>query len=158
MLYTYSISPGSGSRAVCWSVGPTLVSDQDCINPNSRGHSDLLVNLKETESPLHDNILRLAQNIVSEPNPVLNCEYDLLPSNKRYGFQRFNQVCLKNSLVQSHIKCTSKSLLHIVFSDCDVMFNIRFFVSCFLILYVSLLMELLWCAVAPGKTHDILQR
>ena len=55
------------------------------------------------ESAYHNNILRLANTIVSDPNHVLNSEYELLPSNRRYRVPRFNKVRLKHSFVHQSI-------------------------------------------------------
>ncbi len=60
---------------------------------------------KMYESAYQDNMLRLANNIVSEPNHVLNGEYKLLPSKQRYRIPRFNKIRLKNFFVcQSILK------------------------------------------------------
>lgn len=55
------------------------------------------------ESAYHNNILRLANNIVSDPNHVLNSEYELLPLNRRYRVPRFNRVRLRHSFVHQSI-------------------------------------------------------
>ncbi len=47
------------------------------------------------ESGYHNNIQRLANNIVSDPNHALNNEYKLLPSNRK--IPRFNTFRLKHS-------------------------------------------------------------
>ncbi len=60
---------------------------------------------KMYESAYQDNTVRLANNMVSEPNHVLNGEYELLPSKQRYRIPRFNKIRLKNSfLYQSILK------------------------------------------------------
>ena len=43
-------------------------------------------------------ILTTSNNIISDPNHVLNSEYELLPSDRRYRVPRFNKVRLKHPL------------------------------------------------------------
>jgi hypothetical protein len=55
------------------------------------------------DSAYYNNLLRLANNIVSDPNHVLHNEFELLPSNRRYRVPKFNKVRLKNSFVHQAI-------------------------------------------------------
>jgi len=47
----------------------------------------------------HNNLLRLANTIISNPLHILHKEFELLPSNRRYRVPRFNKVRLKHSFV-----------------------------------------------------------
>ena len=53
------------------------------------------------DSAFHNNLIRLSNNIISDPNHVLNRKYELLPSNGRYRVPRFNKVRLKHPLCSS---------------------------------------------------------
>lgn len=55
------------------------------------------------EITYHNNTMRLAKNILSDVNHVLNSEYVLLPSARRYSVPRFNKVRLKHSFVHQSI-------------------------------------------------------
>ncbi len=50
-----------------------------------------------------NNLLRLANNIVSDSNHVLHNEFESLPSNRRYRVPRFNKVMLKHSFVHQAV-------------------------------------------------------
>ncbi len=52
---------------------------------------------KLDDSAYYNNLLRLANNIVSDPNHILHNEFELLPSNRRYRVPRFHKVRLKHS-------------------------------------------------------------
>ncbi len=55
------------------------------------------------DSACYNNLLRLANNIVFDPNHVLHNEFELLPSNRRYKVPRLNKVRLKHSFVHQAI-------------------------------------------------------
>lgn len=55
------------------------------------------------QSTYHNNICRLANNIISDPNHVLISEYELLPSNRRNWVPRYNKVRLKRSFVHQSV-------------------------------------------------------
>lgn len=58
----------------------------------------------------HNNLLRLANNILADTNHVLHNEFVLLPSNQRYRVQSFNRVRLKHSFVHQAILELNKTL------------------------------------------------
>ncbi len=62
------------------------------------------------DSAYYNNLLRLANNIVSDPNHVLHNEFELLPSNWRYRVPRLNKVRLKHSFVHQAILELNKKL------------------------------------------------
>ena len=55
------------------------------------------------EAAYHNNTMRLAKNIISDPSHVLNKEYKLLPSGRRYSVPRFDRVRLKQSFIHQSI-------------------------------------------------------
>ena len=63
------------------------------------------------DSAYHNKLVRLSNNIIdSDPNHVLNSDYELLPSNRRYRVPRFNKVRLKHSFVHQSILIVNTEL------------------------------------------------
>ena len=95
----------------------------------------------------------MANNISSNPNNVLNTEYNLLPSNRRYRVPKFRKVRLKHSVVHQSILELNQVLnprpnalwwaLNVVICCCNVVMNV-----CIFILIVGpVMMSCFWC---PG--------
>jgi len=62
------------------------------------------------DSAYHNNLLRLANIIASNPMHILDREFELLPSKRRYRVPKFNKVRLKHSFFHQAILALNKSI------------------------------------------------